>query len=225
MQGIEVECGGTGFNLDLDPEIDHVMPDYSLYNSTYSMGFCTRGYPRNCHFCMVTQKEGANVQRVQHVKDFHDHDHDTVMILDSNILWDKEWFMSNTDYILDNDLILWEHGFDVRKVDDEIADRIHDLKFKGGSPKFAFDHMKDKNAIVRGMKLLRDHKVKGTFYVYCHDESCISDAIARKEIIQANGHDWHIMTNQDVPQTPTLKQFKRWGCRPAISRSHQFEVK
>jgi hypothetical protein len=224
MQGIEVVCGGTGFNLDLDPEVDTVMPDYDLYPSTYSMGFCTRGCPRNCHFCMVTQKEGAKVQRVQHIKDFHNQDHDTVMLLDSNILFDKEWFFKNTDYVLDNDLTIWEHGLDVRMVDPEIADRLHELKFKGGMPKFAFDHTRDEKHIVEGMKLLKDHHVKGNFYVYCHDESCIPDAIYRKEVIQSCGHDWHVMTNQEVPQTKTLKKFKRWGSRPAISRSHPFGV-
>lgn len=251
MQGIEVVCGGTGFNLDLDPEVDAAMPDYSIYTDIctscgkvrkycscfddpeykeiqYSMGFTTRGCPRNCHFCIVTQKEGAKVQRIQHIKDFHNPDHDNVMILDSNILWDKEWFMSNTDYILNNGLILWEHGFDVRKVDDEIADRIHELTFHGGkdgrsgSPKFAFDHTEDERHIVNGMRLLKEHHITGTFYVYCHDESCIDDAEYRKDVIQANGHNWHVMTNQEVPQTKRLTNFKRWGALPAISRSTRF---
>ncbi len=222
LQRIPVECGGTGFNLKLDPEIDHVFPDYSLYPSGYSMGFTTRGCPNNCYFCIVPQKEGHKTYRVQHIKDFHDPDHKMVMLLDNNILQDKKWFFSNTDYILDNDLVVWEHGMDARVVDDEIAQRIHDLKFKGGNPKFAFDNTKDYSEIIRGMAILRKYHVTGTFYIYCHNESCIADAENRKNAVQKNGHDWHIMTNQDCKQTDKLKNFKRWGSRQAISRSVPF---
>lgn len=219
--GAEIKFGGTGFNYDLDPSIDNVMPDYSLSNFDYSIGHTTRGCPNGCYFCIVPKKEGYKTYRVQHIKEFHNPEHDTVMLLDSNILQDKEWFFKNTDYLIENDLILWEHGMDARAVDDEIAQRIKELKIKG-VPKFAFDNIKDKDRIVKGMDVLNNNGVKGSFYVYCNDESQIEDAILRKDLIQKHGHDWHIMTNKEAPQTKRFKRFKRWGSRPAISRSHKF---
>lgn len=231
MQGIPVECGGTGFNLKLDTEIDHVFPDYELYPSTYSMGFTTRGCPNECYFCIVPQKEGHKTYKVQQVKDFHHPDHDMIMLLDNNILQDKEWFFSNTDYIIDNHLKLWEHGMDARAIDDEIAQRIKELplyhinyrgQLKKTVPKFAFDNTKDKEEIINGMDILKKYKIKATFYVYCHDESCIADAEYRKNTVQKYGHDWHIMTNQECKQTQLVKNFKRWGSRPAISRKIPF---
>lgn len=222
---VPIHRGGTGFNNNLDPKIDSVMPDYSLYPGMgYSLGHTSRGCPNGCHFCIVPEKEGHKTYRVQHVKDFHDHDHDKVMFLDSNILQDKDWFFSNTDYLLENNLTLLEHGMDARMLDDEICQRLKEVEVEGHF-KFAFDESRNEKQIVRGMELLRKYKIRGTFYVYCHDENQIPDAIRRKEIIQKHGHDWHIMTNQEVPQTNQFKRFKRWGCRPALSRSHPFNIK
>lgn len=225
-QGIDVEVGGTGFNYDLDPEVDTVMPDYDLYPSEYSIGHTTRGCPNSCHFCIVPKKEGSKTYKVQHIKEFHNPDHNTVMILDSNILDQKEWFLDNMDYVIENKLQLWEHGMDARLLDDEIAQKIKEVcqagGYKGRYPKFAFDRMSDKDQITEGMKILRKYKIWGSFYIYCHNEAQIDDAIARKEIVQNYKQHWHVMTNQEVPQTRTLKLFKKWGCRPAISRSHSF---
>lgn len=218
----EIHFGGTGYNTDLDPEIDNVIPDYSLSKFDYSIGHTTRGCPNNCHFCIVPKKEGHKTYRVQHIKEFHNLEYDSVMLLDSNILQDKTWFFRNTDYLIDNNLTLLEHGMDARIVDDEIAQRIKEIKF-GGMPKFAFDNSNDQCKIIRGMDILKKHGVKGSFYVYCHNESQIDDAIFRKELIQKHGHDWHIMTNMDALQTKRFKRFKRWGSRPALSRSHPFK--
>ena len=218
----EIHFGGTGFNNDLDPEIDNVMPDYSLSKFDYSIGHTTRGCPNNCHFCIVPKKEGHKTYRVQHIKEFHNLEYDSVMLLDSNILQDKTWFFRNSDYLIDNNLTLLEHGMDVKIMDDEIAQRIKEIKF-ADIPKFAFDNSNDQCKIIQGMDILKKHRVKGQFYVYCHDESQIGDAISRKELIQKHGHDWHIMTNMDAPQTKRFKRFKRWGSRPALSRSHPFK--
>ena len=74
-----VEYGGTGFYLDQAPElpyeIEHAMPDYSLYADwlkgkgeegkkskkykyyrDYSIGFLTRGCFRQCPFCVNKNK-------------------------------------------------------------------------------------------------------------------------------------------------------------------------
>ena len=55
--------GGSGYGLDnhLPDEVEHIMPDYSLYpqfNAAY--GFLTRGCPRACPFCIVAPKKGRD---------------------------------------------------------------------------------------------------------------------------------------------------------------------
>ena len=57
----EIVKGGTGYDLKnrLPDEIEHAYPDYSLYNiKSTAYGFLTRGCPRHCPFCIVSEKEG-----------------------------------------------------------------------------------------------------------------------------------------------------------------------
>ena len=54
-----IEVGGSGWDNTLLPDdIEHIMPDYSLYGTDFSMGFTSRGCPNNCGFCIVPKKEG-----------------------------------------------------------------------------------------------------------------------------------------------------------------------
>lgn len=49
FQNAKIEYGGYGFNnKQLPPEIEHILPDYSVFNCDYSMGYTTRGCIRNC---------------------------------------------------------------------------------------------------------------------------------------------------------------------------------
>ena len=54
------EKGGSGFSLTkkLLEEIEHIYPDYSLYNIDYAMGYISRGCINKCPFCIVWRKEG-----------------------------------------------------------------------------------------------------------------------------------------------------------------------
>ena len=58
----EVVCGGTGYGLgpNLPDEVEHTYPDYSIYPqfSGIAYGFLSRGCPRNCGFCLVSDKIG-----------------------------------------------------------------------------------------------------------------------------------------------------------------------
>ena len=70
----EVIKGGTGYGLDnrLPDEVEHIYPDYSLYgviNTAY--GFLTRGCPRDCPFCIVSDKEGKTSYQVAELTEFY----------------------------------------------------------------------------------------------------------------------------------------------------------
>lgn len=69
----EIIKGGTGYGLDnkLPDEIEHIMPDYSLYGITdTAYGFLTRGCPRGCEFCIVSKKEGRCSKQVAELDEF-----------------------------------------------------------------------------------------------------------------------------------------------------------
>ena len=45
----EIEYGGYGLNNRMLPyHIEHIMPDYSIFNCDHSMGYTTRGCIRTC---------------------------------------------------------------------------------------------------------------------------------------------------------------------------------
>lgn len=175
----QIHIGGSGINYSwLPPQIQKQFPDYSLYNGKvcqkcghliynckckgrstpgnmfYSMGFTTRGCIRMCPFCIVHEKEGK-VQRWQHIRDFHDPRFKKVILLDNNVYADRAYFFENTDFLLENKL-RWNpiQGMDARILDREIAERLAELKW-WGNMHFAFDNMKDEEAVRRSIDILK----------------------------------------------------------------------
>jgi hypothetical protein len=61
--GPALQLGGSGVDLRLrlEPEIEALAPDYSIYPELgdRAMGFLTRGCPFRCPFCVVPLKEGS----------------------------------------------------------------------------------------------------------------------------------------------------------------------
>jgi hypothetical protein len=61
--GSALQLGGSGVDLRLrlEPEIEALAPDYSIYPELgdRAMGFLTRGCPFHCPFCVVPLKEGS----------------------------------------------------------------------------------------------------------------------------------------------------------------------
>ncbi|MBA7584931.1 hypothetical protein ES708_26897 [subsurface metagenome] len=55
----ELIKGGPAYNYNkLPDEIEHIMPDYSIYKTDKAYGFLTRGCPNKCKWCNVPEKEG-----------------------------------------------------------------------------------------------------------------------------------------------------------------------
>lgn len=150
----EIYYGGSGYDLStkLPDEIEFLKPDYSLYpNSDYSLGFTTRGCIRTCEFCIVSKKEGK-LKKWQHPKEFHNHSFNKIMLLDNNWIANKNWFMETSEWIIDHNLSVIEHGMDIRILN--IAEQLAKLKWHG-TMHFAFDNLEDEDAITRGIELLK----------------------------------------------------------------------
>lgn len=60
----KIQRAGTGYHdykTQLPHEIEHIYPDYGLYPQfEQAYGYLTRGCPRSCPFCIVSQKEGRH---------------------------------------------------------------------------------------------------------------------------------------------------------------------
>lgn len=221
----EIEYGGYGFsNVKLPDHIEHLLPDYSIFNCEHSMGFTTRGCIRNCWFCSVPKKEG-NIRINSPVQEFHHPDHDTVTLLDNNILYFNDWFMQNTDYILKEDLkIEIESGIDMRLVTDANAKRLKELKH-AGRLHFAFDDLAYELDVRRGIETLETAGFKPralTCYVLAWPGG-FDDAWHRCEIIwKEYGIDPFVQIYNNSWKDPSIRRLARWCNRPQIRKSCEF---
>lgn len=154
--------GGSGITLeyDLPPKIENLKPDYDLYSfQESSLGFTTRGCFRGCPWCIVHKKEGK-FRRAQHIRDFHDFRFKSCVLLDNNILADRDWFFDNTNWAIDHKVrIDITQGMDIRLLTDEIAEQLHRIRFIDGLMRFAWDVVELEPVVKSGIEILRKHGI------------------------------------------------------------------
>ena len=223
--GCKVDLGGSGINLEFNYEIDNCYPDYSLYTMDYDLGFSSRGCNRKCGFCIVPGKEG-HFRTVQGINDWHDPTHKKVVFMDNNILFDKEWFLVQTQYCLDNRLkVDFNQGLDVRLIDEEICKRLREL-MPIKRWRIAFDTLSYKTDVIRavGMMVKSGIKVRSNVicYVYLSGDDDIESAIERCNILKRLNVQPYIMVNRHAPKSQKITDLKRWA-RPAIFWKTDFE--
>jgi len=160
-QGCEVELGGYGVsNRTLPDEIEHIMPDYDLYGIDYSMGFTARGCIRKCEFCLVWRKEGP-IREHSPIEEFWNPRHDKILLLDNNFLASPLW-KEKLEFLIARRLkVCFNQGLDLRLIDQEKAlwlkrVRYYDNEFRKRRLYFAWDRMEDEDAIMRGIRILKD---------------------------------------------------------------------
>lgn len=185
-----VLIGGTGFfedgGRDLDPVVEHSMPDYNLYTeyveykinecgrkrgyySDYldaSIGFTTRGCFRRCSFCV--NKKYKKCHAHSPLSEFLDESKDIVY------LWDDNFFAlsSGWESILDDlnksgKKYQFRQGLDIRLLTEERAYKLSKARYYGDFI-FAFDHIQDKEKIESKLKIWRQYCTKETkLYVLC----------------------------------------------------------
>lgn len=84
--GIHLGGTGTRYREILPHEIEHIMPDYSLYGiKDTAYGFLTRGCPRGCPFCVVGGKEGRTSYKVANISEWWG-GQENIKLLDPNLL-------------------------------------------------------------------------------------------------------------------------------------------
>lgn len=193
-----IHLGGTGFFFDKAPnlpnEIEHHMPDYSLYDSwirqevekakrekgnafnekrfmvqfkeytDYSIGFLTRGCFRKCKFC-VNQKYNR-VFKHSPLDEFLDPARKKICLLDDNF-WGcnkKEREELFKSIVATNKQYKFKQGMDERLLTDETAKLLFESRYDGDFT-FAFDNIEDYDLINKKLKIIRRHtKRKGIMF-------------------------------------------------------------
>ena len=194
----EITFGGSGINYDWLPEkMQKIKPDYDLYPSTYSQGFTTRGCMRTCPFCIVPKKEGR-IQHWQRPSEFHDKRFDTCMIMDNNLFFaGDEWISKVFSWFYDNNVkMLSPQGWDARLLTQSRASLLKGIKHAGGIH-FAWDNMEDEYYVLTAIRMLEDVgfnlRRDVTFYVLVGFNTTIEQDIYRCQKLKEMGTNAFVM--------------------------------
>lgn len=221
-----VQIGGSGFdyNIVLDHDIEHILPDYSLYDLDYSMGFTSRGCIRNCEFCIVPEKEGF-IRNNAPIHEFLHPDHMKVILLDNNFQASPEC-QKNLDFIIEQNLkVNFNQGLDIRLMTPEFAEQLayskyYNWTFKTRSLYFAFDSPKHEKAVRKGIQILETAGIPPQhlmFYVLVGFDTSFNQDMKRVEIIKELGCVPYIMRYNQV-RSKEINDLARWVNR----RYYQF---
>jgi len=245
-----VKIGGTGFYKDgganLADEIEHHMPDYSLYNDytekelargrnrgavsdylDFSIGFTTRGCFRKCPFCV--NKKYTNAFKHSPVIEFYDETRPYIYLWDDNFLAYGGWESILDELEATGKPFQFRQGLDVRLMTDQKAKRLSKTRYHGDFI-FAFDHLEDKDLIEEKLAIWRRYCSKTTkLYILCayksQDADDIADAFERIKILMKYGCLPYIMRYEkyDDSEWRTLYvQIARWCNQPHIFKRMSF---
>lgn len=245
-----IEKGGTGFyedgGKDLDYEIEHHKPDYSLYNEyveeqlkkgrkrtsledymDYSIGFSTRGCFRQCDFCV--NKKYNKVFRHSPIKEFLDESRPYLYLWDDNFLAYSNWEEILDEIEATGKPFQFRQGLDLRLMTDRKAQRFNNANYHGDFI-FAFDHLEDRDRIIDKIQLWKRYSSKiCKLYVLCgfesQDEKDIERTFERIKILMQYGCLPYIMRYEDYKKSKYKGMYielARWCNQPQFYKKKSF---
>lgn len=124
----KVIYGGIAYGLGnkLPYEVEHTYPDYDLYNTKKAYGYMTRGCPRNCGFCNVTQHQGNKAIKTADVSEFWSGQKE-IILLDPNMFACKEWKVLSQQLIDSEAKVDFSQGIDIRVMTKEKISYINKI--------------------------------------------------------------------------------------------------
>ena len=179
----DIIVGGSGYSLEtrLPDKIEHIYPDYELYDIDYALGFLTRGCIRKCPFCIVWRKEGKIIKNAD-LEEFCK-DQTDVVLLDNN-------FLAYENHVIELEKLLdtgkrfdFNQGLDIRLITKENAFLLKKLRrIPKTHLRFALDDVKLIPVIKKKLEILFDVGIKPTsmmFYVLVGFNSTEEDDLER----------------------------------------------
>ncbi len=210
----QVITGGTGYGLEtvLPDAVEHICPDYSLYPqfSETAYGFLTRGCPRNCGFCIVSQKEGRKSIHVADLSEFW-HGQKAIKLMDANLLAcpDHEELieqLANSRAMVD-----FTQGLDIRMITPENVALLNKVKTK--TLHFAWDNPNEdltkhfqRFLALTAIKDSRRRRV----YVLTNYNSTHEQDLYRIYTLRDMGYDPYVMVYERPTAPPITRQLQRW---------------
>ncbi len=217
----EVVYGGCAYDLEnkLPSEIEHQCPDYSIYGiSDVAYGFLTRGCPRNCSFCNVTQHQGSKAIKVADLSEFWNGQKE-IVLLDPNLFASNDWKDLTQQLIDSKALIDFSQGVDIRVMTDEKVYAINQLKIK--MIHFAWDNYEFKT-----YELLKAHRNAFKFsgrdmrvYVLTNFNTTHEQDLERIYKLRELDYDPYVMIFNKQSAPKETRRVQRWVNSKFIWRS------
>ena len=211
-------------------EIEHICPDYSIYESITddtAYGFLTRGCPRGCDFCIVKDKEGKKSVKVANLSEFWN-GQKNIDLLDPNMFACKEWEDLSGQLIESNAWVNFNQGCDIRIMTDKKIESLKNIKIK--QVHFAWDRYEDKDLIVPKFKAVKEltgwDKRKLPVYVLVNFNTTLEQDLERIYTLRDLGFWPYVMVyeKEKLPKGHVIRQLQRWvNMRACFESTLRFE--
>lgn len=209
---------------DLPPEIDHIMPDYSIYPQfDAAYGFLTKGCPRGCNFCHTQLMNGPRSHTVGRLDEFYAGQNE-IVLLDPNILACRDWEMHFKDLSDSGALVDFSQGLDVRLLTEEKCRWINRLRIK--CIHFAWDNpkedLRDKFNFAKEM-IDKLGRWNCTCYILTNYGSTHEEDMMRVDFIRSMGFQPYIMVYRKETAPKITKQLMGYVNNPRIFWTTDFK--
>jgi len=192
--------GGIAFSLnsELPPDVEHIMPDYNLYNSPFSLGFTSRGCPRRCPWCNEWRRQDFSAEHAD-FHEFWDRRHDHIKLLDPNLLASDNASKTLEQLASEPVTVDFNQALDIRLLDLNTAHLLRAIKIKPYL-RFSFDSFSIAGSVRRGVKNLTDQGFRPSelnFYVMVGFGESFEEESGRLRILRELGCQAHVMFYRD----------------------------
>jgi hypothetical protein len=246
----EIRRGGSGYCISLDengkefydltkdsllpPEIEHIYPDYSLYQQEEieydeesgekvtrtvgvtvdtAFGVLSRGCPRQCTFCHTSKKDGTVSRKVADLSEFW-RGQKNITLLDQNILACKDWRDLLQQLIDSKATVEFNGGLDIRLMTEEKARMVTQIKQK--FVHFAWDRYEDKEKILPKFEMFK--QVSGfpawkmIVYTIVNYDTTIEQDLERINTLKELGYWAYVMiyNKEKLPKGHIYRKLQRW---------------
>lgn len=223
----KVVKGGTGYALygaggetycsdkdnPLPYEVEHIYPDYSLYNITdTAYGFLSRGCPRGCDFCIVAKKEGKRSRKVADLSEFW-HGQKNIVLCDPNILACPDWKNLLRQLADSKAYVDINQGLDARVLTLDKCEALAKIRIK--EIHFAWDRYEDKEKVLPKLEMFarysnKPHNHNAIVFVLVNHGTTIDQDLERIYTLRDLGYWAYVMIYDKEHADQTHKDLQRW---------------